>query len=418
MLNIKNAKLFSFSSLLLILFMILSSQKIYGADQYDIQIQGNTKTTAGHGRQLVRACIKQQDKQSLEAVDTNQLQRCLLNQKLFSSVKVRQEGDVLTVIVKERWSLIPIPMVSQSEGQSPKYGLFLMESNFLGLGKTLIGGWMGGDSGSHSFLVYRDPKVLGTDWTFLINYLNAGGDRYLYDGEDKVDGESFKVKSLYGEVGYQFNKHLVLGIAYIDAALKYAPLESYDTSENLNSEYMGTFFRWDASDFKFYFQEGLKVDVAIQKQFSRNDETSGAVRQVVKIDWQTNGISDLVLQTKLRLGKVDKGDQRDRMVVGDTSGFRGIPTGGAWVKKYAALAIDFQIPIQKIEEGTWTVAPFLDIGQLDYRDTSLANRSYYSTGIGTYFYLKKIAFPGVGLVYGYNNEFQSSFYKFTVGFSL
>jgi len=44
--------------------------------------------------------------------------------------------------------------------------------------------------------------------------------------------------------------------------------------------------------------------------------------------------------------------------------------------------------------------------------------NYHSYGIGSYFFLKKIAIPGIGLVIGTNTEYQDSFFKFTIGFDI
>lgn len=387
-------------------------------DTYKIDIQGAEQTKPAHVRFVVKQCIEQQIDKKGDVLDIPLLEKCVLNKKLFSEVKITQSGNSITVTVADRWSLIPIPMISSSEGQSTQYGFFLMETNFLGSGKVLVGGWVGSKDTSQTFLMYKDPEILGTKWNFTINYSNADKENFLFDKEEEVDGQKFKEDNQYVEVGYNFTKQFRFGISYTNTSIQYESLGTYEKLDDLNSQYIGASFRWDESDFKFYFQEGLKVEYYIQKQFYRNDDEDFSTVQNLRLNWQRNGFSDMVLQTKLIAGQVDKGDQRDLMAIGDQPGLRGIQSGGAWVKRYCAAAFDYQIPVKTIEEGTWTIAPFIDVGYLDYNSSLVKDTTYTSAGIGTYFFLKKISFPGIGVIYGYNNKFQESFYKVTIGFSM
>lgn len=406
-----------FKKLVILFSLLLGGQTLSAQNQYRVQVDGNDKTSSEHVQFLVNRCLEQQDN-TIGQVIIPELKKCLMNEKLFSDVDIQVDADTITVDIEDRWSLIPIPMISQSEGESTRYGFFLMETNFLGQGKMLIGGWLGSSDGSQTFLMYRDPEFLGTRWDFSVNYSNSDKELFLYDKEDKIDGQKYKQRSEYLKVGYNLTKYFNIGVSYAQSSTRYEAIDRYQKLEDLNAQYVGLVMDWNDSDFKFYFQEGLQMNYEIQKQFYRNDDESSVISQLLEVDWQKNAFSDMVFQLKFRLGQLNGGDQRDLLQVGGGPTFRGIQSNGAWVKQYRSASVDYQIPVKTIDEGTWTIAPFVDVGYLNYASSQLDDTTYFSTGIGTYFFMKKVSFPGVGITYGYNNKFQDSFYNITIGFSM
>ncbi|RKG84903.1 FtsQ-type POTRA domain-containing protein [Corallococcus terminator] len=132
-----------------------------------IELQGNTRT---QDSVIVRA-LRMAPGDSLTTGDVAELKRRLLNLKLFTSVEVstRAEGTgvALQVAVEERWTLLPIPVFTSSNGQW-QAGVFAVETNLLGLNKTVVFGGLGGNRGATLFTMYKDASILDSRWTGLV----------------------------------------------------------------------------------------------------------------------------------------------------------------------------------------------------------------------------------------------------------
>ena len=58
--------------------------------------------------------------------------------------------------------------------------------------------------------------------------------------------------------------------------------------------------------------------------------------------------------------------------------------------------------------------PFIDFTHFEPA-IEIPTDSFFSLGLGGSLYLKNIAFPGVGLAFGYNDEFDGFFVSFSLG---
>ncbi len=129
-----------------------------------VHVEGATRTKERYIEFLVEKCLKKENYKSWEAVDAGALGQCVSNSRLFKKVDVQVKRPAINVTIEERWTLIPIPNFYASEGKQSA-GVFIVETNFLGYGKTMgIGGAVSTEGNTLS-LFYRDPAVDFSNYT-------------------------------------------------------------------------------------------------------------------------------------------------------------------------------------------------------------------------------------------------------------
>jgi hypothetical protein len=411
-----------FGKSLFVIFVLLThlllNPFIFAQDEYPkILIQGNTRTTTSYLNSIVENCLENQKIAVSVPIDRQEIQRCVLNTKLFSKVEVTYDHDVLTVDIQDRWTLIPVPVIVSEKGKETSYGALVMESNFLGSGKKLVAGGTVSKTNNFFILMYEDPAVFFSNWNMKL----MGGQSHkrieAYEEEDIVDGIEMDSKFYSASFGYRFNSHFKSTFQLRYHQLYYDDLEDYETPEEVTVISAGFTGKMDFSNFRFYYQEGVSAELKYQENVNRTDNADSIKKLKVKLNWQLETFNNQALQFGFFSGHIQNADRRSALRVGSKPGFRGIPGEGAWSDAYYTLSTDYQIPLSSSDKGNWTLAPFLDNGFL-IQQSGHKPISYLSYGIGSYFFLKKVAIPGIGLVIGTNTEYQDSFFKFTIGFDI
>lgn len=194
----------------------------------------------------------------------------------------------------------------------------------------------------------------------------------------------------------------------------YEQIDSYPSPVGYDSSAVKGRILYKDMDFMFYFNEGLMVNLEYEHQLHRSDTQDKTSSWDLAIDWQQLFIGKNALQVQLQLQEINDAEIGDALLLGRDKGFRGIEAQGLWVNRAQSLSIDYQVPILTYGYGTWTIAPFVDLTLFD-PVIDLPADSFVACGLGGYLYLKNIAFPGVGLVMGYNTEFEGFFVSFSLG---
>ena len=175
--------------------------------------------------------------------------------------------------------------------------------------------------------------------------------------------------------------------------------------------------RFQASDYKLFFNEGLYSELTVSSDLIRTDNSvlTRAAQGVVRYGHSV--LENYALLTEVKAGTLKNGDVSDGFRRGNAKGFRGTGALSLWLRHYGNLALDFQIPIRETPYGTWTWAPFLEAGRLAIAGGHESVVTYATGGAGTYFFLKEVASPGVGIEFGTNSRFLKKFVSFSVGLS-
>jgi outer membrane protein assembly factor BamA len=394
------------------------SPSLASSFQPEVKFDGLKRTKPQHLRSLLDECLEEQGVHRLAAVDQAELDQCLMNSELFSAVSSSID-DVISVTVKERWTLIPLPYF-RSQEDSTSVGAFLMESNFLGRGQLLVLGATFGSLGNSYFFVHRDPSVAGTNWISRLMYIQDQGDIFLYEGDEKAGGYYQKEKTFSIAPGYEFTPslegNLILG--YTDRDFDDA--ESFGTvPEPYHFWSAGIGLELDRTDFKFYFREGHKVELEILHQFARSGDGDPAPSWQFRWDWHRTLIGRNVAKLNVESVGIGSDSVVDSFKVGGHKALRGVQDKGLWAQYLAGAVLDYHLPLREGRFGTWAAGPFLSYalyrppGGLDangWQDT-------VAYGVGLFYYLRKIAFPGIGIIVGKNEDFSGNFVSVQIGFS-
>jgi hypothetical protein len=359
-----------------------------GSGVFAWEISGNKKTKTPHIISVLGKCP-----QSYSA------ERCLLNTKLFSEVKISGE----TIEVKERHTLIPVPVFSSS-GSQTSAGAYLIESNFLGHGNLFVAGGTLSNRGANALLLYKNNSVNFSAFTFSASFIMSKKNYELYAGKGGRFEYSDDTFSLGAGPGYKFG-FFETGVTAAYERRRFDKFENYDALEITPS------LRYKNVNFKFHSEEGLNASLCAPFGFSPYP----ASKILFESYYQKNVIRDHLFQLSLTAYKELGGNTAASLKLGAQRGLRGIDKDSLSASRLAAVGLDWQIPLKHADYGTWVAAPFFDFGTFTSELNGAGN--YFSFGAGGFLYLKKIALPGLGIYFGHNSKFESSFVNFFMGAS-
>jgi|GEM_PF-5763960 len=362
---------------------------------------------------LVGKCMERGGYRSWESLDPGVLGQCLSNSRLFSKVEVEVRQPEIEVRVTERWTLIPIPNVYASNGKR-SFGAFVYESNLLGYGKIAgVGGAISTEGNTFS-LMYMDPAVLFSDYTFRVLVFRSSTERETYDGSttiysyDKVE-EGFSLTP-----GYRITPDLNVSITLRYANNCYSAIEPYAVPGDYRSWSGGAGLSYSDSDYKLFYNDGLRVHLNLLQQLDRSDRDGRIFTASAKVEWDRSVFEGQALQLCLRGIYQSSGSVGDLPAYGLGKGFRGIQPEGLWTSRVVSASADYQVALAGWRHGTVTVAPFVDFGIYDpYFEDNRGN--YLAYGIGAYYFMNFINLPGLGLTTGINEKFMGPFISLQLG---
>ncbi len=273
--------------------------------------------------------------------------------------------------------------------------------------------------------MYQDRAVAFSRWNLGITGGHGTKDIWLYDGQKKIDGFAEKQSIAGITVGRRLFGQSSVALNISTSQRHYETLLEFPERVAYQSISLGPTLRWEDSNFHFYFNEGYTARLTYAKQVARNDHVRSSENVEAFATSEMNIYSNHALQLQVNAGSVTAKDERDLIRKGGGRGFRGSPTNGLWLKRYAAFSADYQIPILQAEYGTYTVAPFAEYAVVDRWMPNSAEDAkkiedwfrFGSGGFGTYLFLKQIAIPGVGLQFGRCSAYLPFFVSFALGMS-
>jgi len=288
-----------------------------------------------------------------------------------------------------------------------------VERNFLGKGKlAVIGGSLGSESNNY-MLFYKDKDLFYTNWIFEILSSKSDTDQKAYNENNVRYGFKENEMVLKSGLGYRFLPEIEASLSLIYQNLKYGALDNFLVPASYHSYFYEIEFKYQNSNYKFYFNEGIEGSFVYAKQFARSDNNNNITKDIFNLKYQKNIWLKHALQLGMNVLVISDTSSKDLEKVGSMPTFRGIPAGGLWVEQTLSFSCDYQVPISFSSYGTWTIAPFADYGI--YESPYTQRRNFNSYGLGGYLYLKEIAMPGIGIIWGTNNHFEENFVSFSVG---
>lgn len=379
-----------------------------------VSLEGAKRTKPRYVESLVKYCLEKGDYRSWESVDRAALGQCIKNARVFESVDVAVTQPEIKVTLSDRWTLIPMPSVYASNGKR-SVGVFLFESNFLGIGKIVgVGGAVSTEGNTFS-LMYRDPWVMFTDFTFGAIASRSSTELDAYNRTSTIYAYEKKETGVQLSPGYRVTPFITCSVSLNYSNKQYLQINAFPSPADYASRGVGARLSYSNSDYKLFYNDGFSADIAWNRQVHRTDDLDRISSATARLEW------DQLLFGKhaLQLG-VQASSQSSVVGIGDVAtygrsrGFRGIQPLGLWARQMATGSIDYQIPIAHWGHGTVTVAPFVDYGT--YKPFFAGTGNYYTAyGVGAYYFINRINLPGVGLVVGNNKDFMGTFATVSIG---
>ena len=409
-------------ALFLVLLMIwahTSSALIKNAylGEINVRVEGAKRTKDKTVEYLIEKCLEKENYTSWESIDTSMLGQCINNSRLFVSVKVRVNKPEIDVTVEDRWTLIPVPIAYSIDGKRSIGGL-VIDSNFLGYGKTVGGGGTLSTEGNTVSLFYLDPSIDFSNFTIRITVNQSSNELDQYQGNNIIYAYMKKERTLLFSPGYMITPTLELSVPLNYTDRRYGEISPYATvPDNYWSYSAGARLSYSNSDYKLYYNDGVSARLVWIRQIHRSDESDNVSQTTARFEWDKLLFDQHALQLVLNTASLtDNGNVGDVLMFGRVKGYRGIAPSGLWTRRITSVSADYQIPVKIVTHGIFTVAPFIDYGM--YRPISPASGSNYAAyGVGGYFFVNAINLPGVvGLLVGRNEEFMGNFISFQLGY--
>jgi len=377
-----------------------------------VHVEGAKRTKDSTFESLVEKCLEKGNYKTWESIDTDMLGQCISNSRLFRSVEVRINTPEIDVTVEERPTLIPIPL-AYSAARKNMIGALVLDSNFLGYGKTA--GVMGEVStdGNTFTLFYTDPSIDFSNFTSRIIFNQSSNELDLYQGNSIIYAYRKRQRILLFSPGYMITPVLEFSILLNYADQRYEEISPYTTiPDNYWSYGTGARLSYSNADFKYYYKDGVSAKIEWFRQIHRSDGSDNVSQTTIKCEWDELVFSPHALQLVLNAANLtDNGNAGDVLMFGNEKGYRGIEPNGLWTRNIATVSADYQIPVKKVKRGIFTIAPFIDYGM--YKPISPATGSNYTAyGVGGYF---NALLGEVGLLFGRNEEFMGNFITFQLG---
>lgn len=336
----------------------------------------------------------------IDESEIDSVKQKLLSTGIFQNdinVKLIPVSDIeanLLITLKERWTLIPIPVVVITSDNWLAGGVFI-ESNLLGLNQTLVAGTFVNSDNFSGFAAWSNPVFLDSSYSFGLStsfyggskeYLNVSGDELLASYNEKRLSLSVTTGK---EVVTNLSWNYSTGIEGFEASKSTGYLYKEDFStlfwkNRISLVYNNLYY-------KNFFNEGFlgKIESNI---YSTVDYPFNPTMEI-KLYKNTIIPGRTLLKAQIN-GGVQNSLKYKPIFIGGREGSRALPSSEVPVINYADFLISFEPVVFKPSWGIFTAPIYYEAGIL----TNLKSEqsSWHGPGMGFRFYVDKVAIPALG----------------------
>jgi outer membrane protein assembly factor BamA len=369
-----------------------------GEGKTRVKIEGNDRTA--EGVILKAARLLEGD---LEKVNPADIERCVINRRLFSDVDVVSCPDddpaLLYIRVRERWTLTPVPFVSSFEGES-KFGLDVVDYNFLGRGMELKVGGVVATRGYNVYMSFRDPAILYSSFSASASTAYRKYTYREYDRDDVVASYNDELWFFDIGAGYELDEGLEAGLRF---TLRHDRIVWKKTDLPLHDGWgneLGAWASFDRTDYHYFFSSGPKV----RFEASVVPKLLGAEVDFLKFFGEASHTLRLPEHQCLTIyahgGTCSRNDARFVFQIGGTDGTRGIRAQGVWAHMYGALGLQYQVPFWQVIHSAKVLGTFALTAWTEYGSALRLGGErlqFAAAGVGIRFYLRDVTIPTIAI---------------------
>jgi len=372
----------------------------------EIRVMGNTKSKTS----VVKRYVHKKIGEDLAVEDIKAIQERLLKLHQIRLEKIDFKDGILLIEVTDKWSLFPVPMITQS-GDYYSRGILIYENNFLGAHGTMATAFAWTNSGFNGLLYFQDESLVNENIGFkalllrkadLIEFERHNGivsrfesryDTFIFTPNYLSDNQVYKIgpilinKSIVDDSGNEIYKRSAYGLFGRHHYQKY---QVTDTQyEGLITTLNTTFARDDTSKSILLIEGDVKTSYAIDENY---------INFTMQGHYSTDSS---YLYSKL---------------IGGNEGNRGYDKQSVPTKNNLSGMIQWQ---QYLFYRTF-VAPFYEYNIITLIDPILDGRTIKenSVGLSLRYFFKKISIPAVLVEYAHNIEDNSEHFHLNIGLSI
>lgn len=380
-----------------------------------IEITGFVRTK----EHVIRSIIPLERGDEIDDGTVEHVRTALEKSGLFSDIVIEvledshNRSSVLAVRLTEKWTLIPIPFFA-TDGTSTRGGLFLLESNFLGYGKFLMGAAYGGIDGINGLLIYSDPSIARSRWTGSV-VGNLGVDDVairLPDGQ-LVRSYTSNFRQVTVKLGYLLSKR-----SLVESRLRWRMWEIDDFIGGIDGTILHSGM-YIEPELMFSFDDTSYIgplSVGTFASITARYNTDGH-------GWEGSGtISHGMPVAKLHRARILFNAGYGQMaILGERQisaqdGFRTLPYKNVTADKWVGTALYYDLPVFGGSWGSLVLSHYWEAGT--YGTEILESQHFYGTGLALRLFMRKIAVPAMGIDLAYNMADPSWVFSFTIGMEM
>jgi hypothetical protein len=343
----------------------------------------------------------------------------LMNAGIFYDVAVthEQQGDgvLLRIALKDKWTLIPIPMISVKDGVT-SWGGSVMESNLLGTGSLLFvflsvtGGEPGGT------LMYVDPHLGGTRWQLFAAAGLTDERRDVWDATGKTGSYRRQTTGGFLSVGYRFaaRTSLAVGLRLSDFSFS-DPREAAQAPADARERSLALSLRHEGANADEERREGLSGMVNLEAGASALGDQVGRTAASGTVRWARSIFGRQILSLT---GHALWTDTVAYEAALPAAGFlRGYEADRFRPDRLLGGTLECQLSVARYKDATVSVVPFADAALLRdrYRSFSLAD-AQADAGLALAVYLRRVALPVLQIYGAYGFASDAALYGLSLGF--
>lgn len=374
----------------------------------DIQITGMTKTKPW--ALLRRVHVQVGDDLTPAELEDLRIRVAQNSQFILNSFKF--EDGILKIDIEDKWSIIPVPLISQS-GDYYMRGAGFYENNFLGRLETLIPAIAYTNSGINYLLLYNSENFFTPNFgvSALIVRLNTLSRFYRHE----IEQSHFESRTTAFEITPNF--------FYKNMVFKAGPI-FFKKDVILNDATVGEKFEGAGLRSRFNIKVYEPLDVLFKGYFITANsyilrpKSGDSTFLHAKLEYVANYpvfYGDFVNFSQ-NFGLASAKTFFYQFSEGAHEGFRGYDGESLHMQRYSASMIQYQ---KHVWDRLFAIGFVENTHSVSINPINNGRHLNEQTiGAGFRYYLKKISIPGINAEYGYNIQDKSSHIHFNVGLKL
>jgi len=339
----------------------------------------------------------------------------LFNPEISVQTEIDGPNVTLTVMLKERWSLIPVPLFSFAKNGDWKVGFIAIENNLLGFNKILGLGSSIGSDGWSILSFYSDPYLFGSDLAFSAG-INAGLDENEDLRPDEAVLRDYKADKVGLTVGLEFpvgDRLFLTGEWEYDRSILRKDSAAAEGMTNLHSTGIRGELKWKDLYYDIPFQRGLLIKGRAGWNWGLDDETEHYPVLDGKLKWSGAPWLNHLLSMTAGFGWGKLPAQKEFRLGGQPGSYT-LPMQKITADQYIAVGGEYNLPVRSFNWGTLTVKGFYEAGLIE--SETLSRTVYHGPGFGMEIYINDLAIPAIGLNFGWNLE--TGLFQFSAGIGM